>query len=157
MRSRNTVGPFSELERAVPPTVVTTCLSSAAALVTAFIACAGRPAVQCEQDSNCDLGASGLCVASTSGNNWCAYPDSNCQSGYRFSDVDVGDGVGGLCTDGPSFQLRVLVGGNGRGSVSVEPTGLECSAGTCTGSFPSGTRVVLTAATSSGAFLGWSD
>jgi len=31
---------------------------------------------------------------------WCAYPDGMCPSGYRFSDFDVGDGVGGQCTGG---------------------------------------------------------
>jgi len=70
-------------------------LSLAIALVAA---CGGRNNVQCEQNSNCDLSGGGVCTlnAATS-NQWCAYPDPECPSGYRYSDLDVGDGVSGQC------------------------------------------------------------
>ena len=62
-------------------------------------ACGGpRPLVQCEQSSNCDLGGGGVCLATSSGM-WCAYPDSECPTGYRYSDQDIGGGVSGQCVD----------------------------------------------------------
>ena len=67
---------------------------SFAALI-AVAACGGRQNVQCEQDSDCDLSGGGLCIAAPTGNEWCGYPDPDCASGYRFSDLDVGDGVSG--------------------------------------------------------------
>lgn len=73
-------------------------------VASALWACPGRNNVQCEQSSNCNLSSGGMCVAAPSGNMWCAYPDPACPSGYRYSDQEVGDGVGGQCvaegTDG---------------------------------------------------------
>jgi formylglycine-generating enzyme required for sulfatase activity len=60
-------------------------------------ACANRKNVQCEVDANCDLTTGGICAVANTGNHWCAYYDSHCPSGYRFSDQDVGDGVSGTC------------------------------------------------------------
>ena len=62
-------------------------------------ACGARTNVECEQDSNCDLSGGGRCITATTGNQWCAYPDSQCSSGFRFSDVSVGDGLEGACSD----------------------------------------------------------
>ncbi|HEX4420354.1 MAG TPA: SUMF1/EgtB/PvdO family nonheme iron enzyme [Kofleriaceae bacterium] len=62
-----------------------------------FVACDYRLDVQCVQDSNCDLSSGGACTTAATGNHWCAYPDMNCSSGYRFSNEDVGDGVSGSC------------------------------------------------------------
>lgn len=69
--------------------------------------CNGRNAVQCEQDSNCDLSGGGKCVASDTGQ-WCAYPDPACPAGYRYSDQRVGGGVSGECVpdDRPDGGLR---------------------------------------------------
>ncbi|HEX8111774.1 MAG TPA: formylglycine-generating enzyme family protein [Kofleriaceae bacterium] len=53
--------------------------------------------LQCEADSNCDLAAGGVCSPATTGHHWCAYPDPSCSSGYRYSDVQVGDGASGTC------------------------------------------------------------
>ncbi len=67
----------------------------------AFIlaACSGPSgAVQCEENSNCNLSSGGMCVANPSGGDWCAYPDPACPSGYRYSEQSVGDGVAGTCT-----------------------------------------------------------
>lgn len=61
-------------------------------------ACGGRNNVQCEADSDCNLSGGGTCTANpVTGNSWCAYPDPACESGYRYSDLDVGDGVSGVC------------------------------------------------------------
>ncbi|HEU0029909.1 MAG TPA: hypothetical protein VFQ53_04695 [Kofleriaceae bacterium] len=72
-------------------------------IITASIAvlagCPNRQNVPCNADTNCDLAAGGVCVAGPS-EQWCAYPDSNCPGGYRFSDFDVGDGVSGQCVGG---------------------------------------------------------
>jgi hypothetical protein len=69
------------------------------AVLLALPACPSPKDVQCRDDSSCDLSTGGTCTVAASGNKWCAYPDSACASGFRFSDLDVGDGVGGQCTD----------------------------------------------------------
>lgn len=126
-------------------------------------ACTGRKNVQCEQDSNCDLSGGGVCTTVAETNNrWCAYPDPQCESGYRFSDFDVGDGVSNQCVpDGGTtvskYTLTVQVGGSGRGVISSTPEGVACGEGACTMTFEPGTQVMLAAAASSGDFLGWSD
>lgn len=38
-----------------------------------------------------------MSIGSGTGNRWCAYPDQGCPSGSRYSDQDVGDGLGGEC------------------------------------------------------------
>lgn len=62
-----------------------------------MFACANRTNVECETSSNCNLKLGGECRAATAGSMWCAYPDTMCPSGYRFSTVDVGDGLSGEC------------------------------------------------------------
>lgn len=66
-------------------------------VVLSISACPNRLNVQCIEDSNCDLSFGGVCTTSETGNHWCAYPDPNCVSGYRYSTLDVGDGVSGIC------------------------------------------------------------
>lgn len=63
-------------------------------------ACSDRTDLQCEQDSSCDLAAGGVCSDPGTGHKWCAYPDSSCPGGYRYSDVQVGDGASGQCVAG---------------------------------------------------------
>lgn len=118
-------------------------------------ACSGRKDLPCDTDGFCDLSPGGLCVPAPTGHKWCAYPDGDCPSGFRYSNDDVGDGVGGTCT--AAFALTVSVGGSASGSVTSDPPGLECSAGTCSHPFPAGAQVFLSAGSGAGAFLGWSD
>lgn len=61
-------------------------------------ACRNQQNVQCAQDIHCNLNGGGICFVAPTGNRWCAYPDSSCESGYKYSDDDVGDGVSGICT-----------------------------------------------------------
>lgn len=139
-------------------------------LGVAVAACGGHADVPCDNSSNCNLSGGGSCVAASTGNMWCAYPDPLCPDGYRFSDQDVGDGLGGTCvaggpTDGgvdadagPHVRkLTVMIGGSGTGIVTSAPTGLTCNANTCTQTFPLGTPVTLTQSATSGTFLGWSN
>ncbi len=84
-------------------------------VVVVVTGCPGRKDVQCSVDSHCDLGGGGRCTPA-SGDLWCAYPDPECPSGYRYSDLDVGGGVGGTCvpdgtgidagTDAPDASLN---------------------------------------------------
>ena len=54
--------------------------------------------VQCVEDANCNRFSGGFCHTNIeTGNRWCKYPDSECSSGYRYSDLDVGDGVSATC------------------------------------------------------------
>jgi len=55
-----------------------------------------------------------------------------------------------------SRSLSVSFKGDGKGSVTSNPSGLTCSGETCTASFPQGTTVTLTPSTQSGnVFQGW--
>jgi hypothetical protein len=128
-------------------------------------ACGGgnsNPAVECKQAGDCDLHAGGACVVNPpTGNKWCAYPDAECISGLRWSDFGTGDGLAGTCVATPDAgplpqTLTVVVGGNGAGTVTSEPSGIECP-GTCSAQFDYGTQVKLTATASSSVFRGWSD
>jgi hypothetical protein len=132
-------------------------------LVTTVLSAGCNPHdnVQCASNLDCNLTAGGVCLmAPPSGHQWCAYPDSGCTSGYRYSNDDVGDGVGGTCVadgNGTLYTLTISVGGNGTGSIASMPTGLACADSTCTGKFQAGTQVQLTATATSGSFLGWSN
>jgi hypothetical protein len=56
----------------------------------------------------------------------------------------------------PTYALTVSKSGNGAGTVTSNPSGINCGS-TCSYSFNSGTSVVLSAAASSGStFTGWS-
>jgi len=116
----------------------------------------GPQDVQCELDNNCDRFVGGICHVAPSGNQWCAYPDPACPSGYRYSDLDVGDGVSDQCVI-PTHLLTVQVGGNGSGDVVSDPAGLTCSADTCSGEFTDDTVVQLSANATMGSFLGWAE
>jgi hypothetical protein len=68
-------------------------------LVTAF-GCKVSGTVQCQTDENCDVGTGGACLRNPRTKHfWCSYPDVACPSGVRWSELDVGDGVGGQCAD----------------------------------------------------------
>lgn len=61
--------------------------------------------VECEANSNCNLGPSGLCeINPSTGNKWCSYPCESlenppaaCTTGRCWSDFDTGDGIAGTC------------------------------------------------------------
>lgn len=67
------------------------------ALLSLAASCGGRSDLQCSLDSQCDLEAGGLCIGPGTGSRWCAYRDPQCDSGYRYSNIQVGDGVSGQC------------------------------------------------------------
>jgi formylglycine-generating enzyme len=73
-------------------------MKSILASLAFILSCQATGTVQCKDDSSCNATAGGVCLGNpTTGNQWCTYPDSNCASGTRWSDHDVGDGVGGAC------------------------------------------------------------
>lgn len=92
--------PFGEALCGV--TQMRTSLWTLAILVAGSSACSDLKDVPCETDSNCNLGGGGVCTLSPSGLHWCAYPDSACPAGYRYSDQSVGDGLAGECVDSRS-------------------------------------------------------
>jgi hypothetical protein len=56
-----------------------------------------------------------------------------------------------------AYPLSVTLGGNGSGSVTSSPAGINCGGGTCSASYNQGTVVTLTASPSTGSsFAGWS-
>lgn len=53
-------------------------------------------------DDHCNRFPGGLCHSNpASDRRWCSYPDPACPNGYRYSDLDVGDGVSAACTAEP--------------------------------------------------------
>src|SRR5688500_6350315 len=89
--------PFGDDVAAVRRTWNLVSWTLAATSLALLAGCPPKQDVQCVESSNCDLATGGQCVSTTSGNQWCAYPDPNCPSGYRYSDLDVGDGLSGAC------------------------------------------------------------
>jgi hypothetical protein len=65
--------------------------------IVLLLGCPGAANVQCAEDGNCNRFAGGLCRVAPSGQQWCSYPDPACPSGYRYSDLDVGDGLEDRC------------------------------------------------------------
>ena len=56
--------------------------------------------VQCADDTNCNAATGGVCQENPgTEHQWCSYPDLQCPSGFRWSNEDVGDSVGGYCVD----------------------------------------------------------
>lgn len=79
-------------------------------------ACLKYANVRCDQNSNCDLQPNGVCAMAPGGDQWCAYPDRQCPSGYSYSTQAIGDGLAGTCVSDdslpsgskpPSCKLRV--------------------------------------------------
>lgn len=71
--------------------------SIVAALSIGLLGCPGTNPVECRDQTSCDLGPGGVCTVAPSGNQWCAYPDTACPSGIRYSDQYIGDGLAGTC------------------------------------------------------------
>ncbi len=67
--------------------------------LTTLCGCPSGNPVECRDQTSCDLGGGGVCIAASTGNQWCAYPDSNCPGGLRFSDYQIGDGLSGQCVE----------------------------------------------------------
>lgn len=77
-----------------------------ASLVVLVAAASGCPApsdyIECLDDTNCGLAAGGKCTLNPgTGHQFCAYPDMSCPDGMRWSDLDVEDGISGMCVDVP--------------------------------------------------------
>lgn len=92
-----------------------------AVVILGAVGCGGRNAVQCEQDANCDLSGGGMCIASSTGGMWCAYPDPTCPDGYRYSDQSVGDGLAGECV--PDDGIDVDAGVTADARPDADPSG----------------------------------
>jgi len=66
----------------------------------ALAACGGGDSdfVECRDDQSCDRFTGGKCLVNdATGHKFCAYPDANCESGMRWSDLDVEESIGGEC------------------------------------------------------------
>jgi hypothetical protein len=71
--------------------------------------------------------------------------------------MDASKQVAATFVDVPQ-ELSVTIAGNGSGMVTSDPVGINCTAGTCTATYPFGTPVTLTATTTdqNSTFAGWS-
>jgi hypothetical protein len=98
-----------------------------------------------------------LTASASAGSSFSGWSGDGC-SGTKKCDVTVtaDSTVKATFAKIPSFMLTVTPGGNGTGTVTSNPSGIDCGS-TCTASFKSGTKVTLTAAAASGStFAGWS-
>lgn len=63
--------------------------------------------VECGEDAHCNRFPGGLCHTNPqTERRWCSYPDAACATGYRYSDLDVGDGVSAACTGEPPARCN---------------------------------------------------
>ncbi len=100
----------------------------AALLVTA---CGNNSNFNCDVDTNCDLASGGKCLPGEAGNKTCAYPDTACPGGYRYSEQELGDGVCVAAPDAgisPDADMRVaafdvIYGDDWRVAVDITNTG----------------------------------
>ncbi len=73
-----------------------------ALLAATLCGCFSPFEVECGVDAHCNRFSGGLCHTNPeTARRWCSYPDVACPTGYRYSDLDVGDGVAGACTTDP--------------------------------------------------------
>lgn len=65
----------------------------------AVVSCGGSSgAIECRDDTSCDRFPGGDCLVNpVTGNQFCTYPDGECPSGMRWSDLDVEDSISGTC------------------------------------------------------------
>jgi Tol biopolymer transport system component len=74
---------------------------AAAATIAALVGCTKKNIRECEGNQNCTAEPGGICrTYPETGSRWCSYPDSECESGYRWGDVTVGDDLADTCVDG---------------------------------------------------------
>jgi TolB protein len=69
-------------------------------VVALAVSCGGSdPAfIECRDDQSCDRFDGGRCVLNPdSGHKFCAYPDAVCETGMRWSDLDVEEAISGMC------------------------------------------------------------
>ncbi len=98
----------------------------ALAAVAAVVGLAGCPApqafIECIDDTNCALAGGGQCLPNpVTGHQFCAYPDGDCASGFRWSDYDVEEGISGECFATPPIDAGTDVGNpDGGGQVSFD-------------------------------------
>jgi phospholipase C len=100
-------------------------------------------------------GASGgsISVSPTSTTTYTATATGSGGTASASVTITVGTGGGGGST---TYQLTVNSAGNGSGTVTSSPAGVDCP-GTCSATFAKGTPVVLTAVAQGGnSFTGWS-
>jgi hypothetical protein len=92
---------------------------------SALFACQPNGTVQCADDTSCNAGGGGVCLGNpATGNQWCTYPDGLCPSGSRWSDQDVGDGLGGRCVSAdvnPPVDAAPDGNGGTDGNISCMP------------------------------------
>lgn len=118
-------------------------------IATAWSCLPPSPDIQCVESENCDQFSGGACRSAPSGNRWCSYPDAECPSGHRFSDLDVGDELSGACTETPgqprwALQLGGIGWDYGEG-ITTDGEGNVIAVGTFSGSLNIG-GVTLTSA-----------
>lgn len=70
-----------------------------AIIALGLAACPGpRDFIECVDQTSCGLAAGGQCLVNpATGHQFCAYPDSSCPGGFRWSDYDVESSISGTC------------------------------------------------------------
>ena len=98
-----------------------------------------------------------LTASASSGSSFAGWSGGGCGgTGTCVVTMSAAENVTATFNVVPSFMLSVTPSGNGAGTVTSMPSGINCG-GTCSASFQSGTQITLTAAAANGStFAGWS-
>jgi concanavalin A-like lectin/glucanase superfamily protein len=77
--------------------------------------------IPCLNNSTCNRFAGGECsLYEPSGQTWCTYPDENCASERRWSDLDVGDGLEGQCVAAAAVDGAVTIDSASDAETSID-------------------------------------
>jgi hypothetical protein len=98
-----------------------------------------------------------LTASASAGSSFSGWSGGGCSgTGTCVVTMNAAQNVTASFTQIPSFMLSVVSAGNGTGTVTSSPSGINCGA-TCNASYQTGTQVTLSAAAASGStFAGWS-
>jgi hypothetical protein len=119
--------------------------------------------INCSSTSNqCSSSFTGgtavtLTASAASGSAFAGWSGGGCSgTASCVTTMNQAQNVTATFTQIPSFTLSVATAGNGSGTITSSPSGINCG-GTCNASYQTGTQVTLSAAAASGStFAGWS-
>ncbi len=80
-----------------------------AAIASGLAGCpAPRDYIECVDDTSCGLAVGGECLVNAdTGHRFCAYPDVECPTGFRWSDYDVEEPISGECVPAAAVDAGV--------------------------------------------------
>ncbi len=126
-------------------------------LASLLVAC-GTPkdSHECVSSTQCNLSAGGVCTPDRRGHSFCQYPEDPtlCPGGWRWSS-EADDDLSAVCV--PSFAVTVAKQGDGDGTLTSIPAGIDCGT-KCSSQVADGHMLVVRASPDASSRLGnWAD